>query len=205
MQASLETNKVISLEKLNNLILFILVSSLTPLLLLYGLFGNNPSNWWHSISAAYYCNTSEAFITMMAFISYFLIISKSPLYKLAGICIACITIFPTYESTLGFSINYRVGIFQLPIKQSGDLHLFFNFLLLIIILIILIKTVLESKDFRILLFLIPILSSIIMIVIENCLHNKGNWSLHWTTIISEWVLFQTTAFIFLKRYNLKLS
>lgn len=200
MQESIKTNKNLLVNRyILNIILFTLISFLTPSLLLVGLLGNNPTNWWQSISAAYYCNTKQLYIVFMGSIAMFLLFFDNIIYNLSGLTIIGILLFPTYEEPLNISKSSLVGIFKLPIEVSGTIHIIFNFILLLFIIALVIKTVKDSKNYKLLLLALPIFCSVLLILIETCLHTQGNWSFHWSTIISEWMLFQTAGLIFFFR------
>ena len=194
----------LSSNKFINYSLFIILSFLTPVTLVGGLFGKyNPPNWWHSISAAYYCNTKYLFIFLMSVISILLICEKDFIYTIAGVSTAGLLFFPTYEKTLGISESLKVGILKMPLVDSGTVHIIFNTALLVCTLVLLIDYIIKSKAYLSLLLFLPIIVSMTLVIIETKLHNGGNWSFHWSTIISEGILFQTSGLIFLKRSTLR--
>ena len=201
MQEYIEDHKnfLISNNHKLNFNIFLLLTLVTPIILIGGLsYSNNPPNWWHSISSAYYCNTRYLFVTIMSIIATILFSSKKVLYSIAGTCVLGLILFPTYEATLGIPTSTKVGIFNLPIILSGSIHVFINAILLVCILTILYEYVRQTKKYICLLLFLPILVSIIIIFTETSMHENGNWSYHWLTIIAEWLLFQTTGVIFLK-------
>ena len=177
----------------------ILITILTPLLLSVGLFGNNnPIGWWHSISASYYCNTKYIFLTTMSIIALLLFYLRKVQYIIAGINIFGILSFPTYEFPLGIPEDLKVGLFKIPLKMSGNIHCLFNLALFVTIIGIVIIYIIEYKKYLDLLLLVPMAIGITLIAIETGLHNNGDWSFHWITIIAEWMLFQSVGVFFYK-------
>lgn len=183
----------------SDIVLFILITLLVPVSLTLGLFGaNNPKNWWQSVSAAYYCGPSKLFFIVDLFlIAFFMSMRPTIVEKLTTIPILGILLFPTYEKTLGLDSMMPVGIFNLPMEISGNIHIIFNAIVVVLIITIIILGYTSTNDIKYIFLCIPIFIGMIMIIIENIFHAHGNWSLHWTTIIAEWLIFQASALVFL--------
>ncbi len=150
----------------------------------------NNQNWWHSLSASYYNSFSAtAFISSFFILSFLLSLNKEKLSKIASLLLILIIVFPCTDGTIPISKSY-VGLFKLSPSFSGKIHSIIALSLLIVMLIILVHTLILYKNKKLYsMLLLLIISMTILIIIENILHSNGNWSLHWTTIFSETILF----------------
>jgi hypothetical protein len=97
--------------------------ALPVLVLVFGQFGENRADWWHSISATFYSNAGPLFIWIMGAVGCFLGIygGYSLLDKVinrsAGAASLVLTFFPCSASDAA-----RVGILYIPIGISNTIH-----------------------------------------------------------------------------------
>lgn len=104
----------------------ILCGLLAPLAILFGLFGDNPAEWWYSISATYYCNSKILmigllFTTFVYFVSYRgYDIRDNILTTISGVAALGVIAFPTNTSFIENSET--VGLLNLPVSVSHIVH-----------------------------------------------------------------------------------
>ncbi len=113
----------------------ILCGLLAPLAILFGTFGDNPDEWWYSISATYYCSPKILmigllFTTFVYFFSYqgytnngessSLNLSDTIIAKISGLSALGVIAFPTNTSFIPNDMS--VGLFNLPVTISHTVH-----------------------------------------------------------------------------------
>ncbi len=103
----------------------LLCGLLAPLAVLFGYFGNNPDEWWYSISASYYCNTKMLmigllFTTFVYFLSYRGKGLDNMITAISGVAALGVIAFPTNTSFV--DDNELVGLFHLPVTISHIVH-----------------------------------------------------------------------------------
>jgi hypothetical protein len=104
----------------------ILCMLLVPCCIIFGLFGipTNPPYWYFSISATFYSNSNIFMIGLLFATTVFFISYKGYDWKdricalIEGITSFCVIAFPC--STTG--APDKVGLFQLPVNISADIH-----------------------------------------------------------------------------------
>lgn len=129
------TEEKVNIERDNNVLLKhqqmmlgILCGLLAPLALLFGYFGDNPDEWWYSISASYYCNTKILmigllFTTFVYFISYRGYKDDTRdriIATVSGISALGVIAFPTNTSFV--DNDELVGLLHLPVTTSHTIH-----------------------------------------------------------------------------------
>ena len=123
---STEMNCEKELMKHQRKMLGILCGLLAPLAILFGMFGDNPNEWWYSISATYYCNSKILmvgllFTTFVYFVSYRgYDLRDNILTTISGIASLGVIAFPTKTSFV--SDDTLVGLFYLPVRISNIVH-----------------------------------------------------------------------------------
>lgn len=170
-----------------------IVATFTPFGILFaGLFSScrNNLNWWHSLSASYYnIPTMAVFTSCFFLLAVLLILNKGILTKIVGILLFLIVIFPCADKTIPITQKY-IGVLHLDLELSNTIHSLASFGALVCMAIEIIYFLYAYENKKV--YLISILCIALataLIVIENICHNQGNWSLHWTTIITETTLF----------------
>ncbi len=98
---------------------------LAPLAILFGYFGDNPDEWWYSISASYYCNSKILmigllFTTFVYFISYKGKGLDDIITTISGVAALGVIAFPTNTSFI--ADDTLVGLFHLPVTTSHIVH-----------------------------------------------------------------------------------
>lgn len=108
-----------------------IILSIPYIVILVGLigshFGNNPDNWWHSISATYYTNANAVMVSLIAIASFFF--CTYPGYSkidrilniITGVCLFLVLLFPCGDSNL--TLPDRVGLLQLTPNVSQWMHM----------------------------------------------------------------------------------
>ena len=150
----------------------------------------NNRNWWHSLSASYYNDsTATIFYLWLFIISILLLLNKGLIAKLQGISLWGILLFPAADPTIPIE-GSTTGVFNLNLSTSDIIHSVSCFVLLALIyaqIILFMKSSNLKRVYKLLLSLITF--STIAIITENGLHAINYWDAHWTTIITESLLF----------------
>ena len=128
----------------------------------------NNQNWWHSLSASYYNDSTAAIFYLSLFlISILLFLNKGIVAKIQGLCIWGILLFPAADPTIPIEGD-TTGIFNLNLPVSDLVHSISCFLLLIFIyvqMVLFMKSSNFKRVYKILLALITF--STITILTEN--------------------------------------
>lgn len=104
---------------------------LAPLAILFGLFGDNPDEWWYSISATYYCSPKilmigllfTTFVYFMSYEGYNNDLRDNIIAKISGVAALGVIVFPTNTSfVLDIVPTGKVGLFNLPVETSHIVH-----------------------------------------------------------------------------------
>lgn len=170
-----------------------LVAIFTPLIIILAGFISpfkNNENWWHSLSASYYNqSTVGAFICCFIVLSLLLIFNKEILSKIVGVLLTLVLVFPCMDKTIPV-LKDCTGLLKIPSNISDNIHSIISLLALIFMISEVIYFLCKYQNKTIyIVSLILVLIATVIIVIENIYHNNGDWSLHWTTIFTESTLF----------------
>ncbi len=104
----------------------VMVILLTPLSVLFGLFGyaTNPPEWWYSISSTYYANSKAIMISIITIAAFFFCTYKGYDWKdrvvnlMSGIGLALLLVFPCK----GGYTEQASNLFNVPVSVSGAIH-----------------------------------------------------------------------------------
>lgn len=130
------TEEKVNIERDNNKellkhqqkMLGMLCGLLAPLAILFGYFGDNPEEWWYSISATYYCSPKilmigllfTTFVYFFSYRGYGSDIRDVIIAKISGVSALGVIAFPTNTAFIPNDIN--VGLFYLPVTTSHIVH-----------------------------------------------------------------------------------
>jgi hypothetical protein len=112
--------------KHQRMMLGVMCGLLAPLAVLFGIIGENPDEWWYSISATYYCNSKILmigllFTTFVYFLSYRGYDKRDNIItSISGIAALFVIAFPTNTSFV--NDTELVGLIHLPVTTTNIIH-----------------------------------------------------------------------------------
>lgn len=108
------------------MMLGVMCGLLAPLAVVFGIIGDNPDEWWYSISATYYCNSkifmiSLLFTTFIYFLAYRGYDKRDKIIAtVSGISALLVIAFPTKTSFV--NDTDLVGLIHLPVAETNIIH-----------------------------------------------------------------------------------
>lgn len=150
--------------------------------------GENIENWWQSLSASYYNQNSFMFVICFSALIVLLSVDKDICSNIIAIFMTIILLFPCADGTLVIT-QETVGVFGLSPSLSNKIHSLACLMSGVVVVIKDIVLIKQTKRKLFIVLLTLMLASIAIIIYENILHSKGDWSFHWTTIFTETIIF----------------